>query len=52
MTQPVFQSLLEDNICMLLLPERIFSEVPVLMLLCSIVDDLYEWFSCFKELFQ
>ena len=41
MTYPVFQSLLVEHICTLLLLQRIFSEVPVLVLLYSTVDDLY-----------
>ena len=51
MTWLVFQSLLVDHIWMLLLLQRIFSEVPVLTLLYSIVDHLYGRFSCFRGLF-
>ena len=52
MTQPVFQSLLVDHIWMLLLLQKIFSEVPVLMLLYPIVDHLHGCFSCFRWLFS
>ena len=40
MTYPVFQSLLVDHIWMLLLLQRIFSEVPVLMLFYLMVEHL------------
>ena len=52
MTQLVFQSLLVDYIWMLLLLQIIFSEVSVLILLYSIWDHLYGYFSFFRGLFQ
>ena len=52
MTWPAFQALLVDHIWMLLLFQRIFSEVLVLILLYSIVDHLYGCFSCFRGHFQ
>ena len=52
MTQPVFQFLVMDHVWMSLLFQRIFSEVPVLMLLYSILDHLYGRFSCFRGLFR
>ena len=52
MKQHVFQSLLVDHIWSLLLLQRIFSEVPVLMLLYSNVDYLHGCFSCFRALCQ
>ena len=52
MTYPVYQYLLVDHIWMLLILQIIFSEVPVLMLLCQIVEHLYGCFSCFRGLFQ
>ena len=51
MTQLVFQSLLMNQIWMLLLLQRVFSEVPVLILLYLILDHLYGSFSCFRRLF-
>ena len=48
----VFQSLLVDHIWMQLLLQRIFSKVPVLMLLYLIVDRLYRCFSCCRGLFR
>ena len=48
----VFQSLLVDHICMQLLLQRIFSKVPVLMLLYLIVDRLYRCFSCCRGLLR
>ena len=52
MTYPVYKSLLVDHIWMLLLLQRIFSESPVLMLLCLIVDHWYGCFSYFRGIFQ
>ena len=52
MTLPDFQSLLVEHMWMLLLLQKIFSKVPVLTLLYSIVDHLYGCLCCFKELFQ
>ena len=52
MTLSVFQSLLVDNIWMLLLLQGIFSEVLVLMLLYSIADHLYGCLSSLRGLFQ
>ena len=52
MTYPVFQSLLVGHIWMLLLLQRIFTEVPVLILLYLILDQSYECFSSFRELFH
>ena len=52
MTCPVFQSVLVDHIWMLLIFHRIFSEVPVLMLLYLIVGHHDGCFSCFRGLFQ
>ena len=47
----VYYTFLMDHIWMLLLLQRIFSEVPVLMLLYLILDNLYGCFSCFRGLF-
>ena len=52
MTQAVFQYLLMDNIWMLLLLQRIFSEVPVLMLLYLNLDHFYGCFSSFTGPFR
>ena len=49
MKQPVFQSLLVDHILSLILLQRIFSEVPVLMLLYSLVDHLHIWKKTYVE---
>ena len=52
MTQPIFKLLLVSHIQMLLLVQRIFSEVPALILSYSIVDHLYRCLSCFSGIFQ
>ena len=52
MTWPVFQSLLVDNIWILLLLRKIFWKFPVLMLIYLILDHLYGCFSCFRWLYQ
>ena len=51
MALPVFQSLLVDHIWMMLLLQRIFSEVLVLILY-SIMDQLYGYFSYFRGFFN
>ena len=52
MTWLVFEYLLIDHIWMLLLLQRIFSEVLVLMLLYLNLDHLYECFSYFRGIFR